>query len=394
MYINRMIQPLLKKVSESFPAVLVTGPRQSGKTTLLRHAFPDADYVTFDDPVMQDYANDDPRGFISRYSEKQTILDEIQYVPQLFSYLKMDIDSHRSRYGQWLLTGSQQFSMMKNISDSLAGRIAILTLLPFSENELVQLFERSIGDKLWYGNYPELVLKPDIRNIWIPSYIRTYLERDVRSIINVQDLSLFQTFLGLCTANHGRELNIAGISRDCGVTQPTIKRWVSILQTSFIIYLLKPFYNNMGKRLIRSPKQYFIDASIPAYLTRQSNPETLFDGPMGGVFFEGYIIIETLKILQNKEINADLYFWRSHDGMEIDLILETNGTYHAIEIKKTKTPTQNHAESLEKFRLLMKEKAGQSFVVCNITESKPLIKNVSALPWQEFLEWVDKFSSH
>ncbi len=389
MYINRRIQPLLIKVSGSFPAVLVTGPRQSGKTTLLRHTFPDADYVTFDDPVMQDYVNNDPQVFISRYSENQIILDEIQYVPKFFSYLKMDVDSHRSRYGQWLLIGSQQFNMMKNISDSLAGRIAILTLLPFSENELIQLSERSISDKLWYGSYPEVVLKPDIRNIWVPSYIRTYLERDVRSIINVQDLSLFQTFLGLCAANHGRELNIAGISRDCGVAQPTIKRWISILQTSFIIYLLKPFYNNKGKRLVKSPKLYFIDASIPAYLTRQSNSEALFDGSMGGVFFEEFIIIETLKILQNNGINADLFFWRSQDGMEIDLILETNGTYHAIEIKKTQTPTQHHAESLEKYHLLMKEKAGQSFVVCHITESKPLTKNVSALPWQEFLEWVD-----
>ncbi|MGI6394166.1 MAG: ATP-binding protein [bacterium] len=391
MIVKRDLGLLLKKLSGLFPAIIVTGPRQSGKTTFLKYTFPEAEYVTFDDPVMQDFAKNDPNGFISKFSSDKTILDEIQYVPELFSYLKMDIDQNRELCGKWLLTGSQQFNMMKEISDSLAGRIAILNLFPFSHNELSSVKKDVEIDKiLWDGTYPEVVMKPEIRDIWLASYIRTYIERDVRQLINVADLSLFQTFITLSAAHHSQEVNIAGISRDCGVSQPTIKRWISILEASFVTYLLRPFHVNIGKRLVKTPKLYFVDPAIPAYLTKQGSPESLFSGAMGGAFFEGFIVTETLKIIKNNLANAELYFWRSNDGMEIDLIIEVAGKYHAIEIKKTQTPTAKHTESIEKFITLFKEKAGDSFVVCNISGTKPLSANVSAISWQKYLKWVEK----
>lgn len=389
MLIDRQIEPFLKKAVRLFPALFVTGPRQSGKTTLLKKCYPEAAYVTFDDPVTQNFAKSDPFGFMSQFSADQIIIDEIQYVPDLFSYLKMDIDQNRSNYGKWLLTGSQQFNVMTKMSDSLAGRVAILNLFPFCYHEFMS-FKQEIEKILWNGTYPEVVINPEIRELWIPSYIRTYIERDVRQIINVQDLSLFQIFIGLCAASHSQELNTAGISRDSGMAQPTIKRWISILQSSFIIYLLKPFSNNLGKRLIKRPKLYFIDSSIPAYLTRQGTPDSLFNGAMGGAFFEGFMIIETLKIIVNRGKNAELFFFRSHDGMEIDLIIEFSGKYHAIEIKKTQTPTQKHADSLEKFIELLKKKAGESFVVCQINGTKPLTRNITALSFQEYLSWLEK----
>lgn len=388
MYLKRDVEPFLKQISNLFPAVLVTGARQSGKTTLLKKVFKKAEYVTFDDPVMQNFAKNDPAGFISKYSGKQAILDEIQYVPELFSYLKMNIDRNRMNYGQWLMTGSQQFNMMKDVSDSLAGRIAILDLFPLSYGELPKIEDKAVENILWDGTYPEIVVEPKIRDSWLPSYIRTYIERDVRDIVSVSDLSLFQMFLGLSAANHAQELNVASISRNCGISQPTVKRWVSILQTSFIVYLLKPFYKNIGKRLIKTPKMYFIDSAIPAYLTKQGSSESLFNGSMGGAFFEGFIVIETLKIVRNKSANSDLYFWRSHDGIEIDLIIESAGKYYPVEIKKTQTPTSRHAESIEKFRTLFEGQVGESFVVCNIDEEKPLTANVSALPWKKYLEKI------
>lgn len=389
MYIHRDIEKYLQRAARSFPATLVAGPRQSGKTTLLKKTFPRADFVTFDDPVMQDFARNDPQGLIARYGRKPVIFDEIQYVPELFSYLKIAIDTDRSTNGKWLLTGSQQFPMMDAVSDSLAGRIAVINLLPFGYNELTDAGVKEIHEAIWSGGYPEVAAKPETRDIWLASYVRTYIERDVRQIINVQDLALFQTFLALCAANHSQELNVASISRDCGVAQPTIHRWVSLLQASFIAYCLKPFYTNLGKRVIKKPKLYLIDSAIAAYLTRQGNAESLLEASMGGAFFEGFIVIETLKSLFNSGKNGELYFWRSHDGLEIDLIIEIAGRLHAVEIKKTHTPTAKHAESLEKFITLSGKKAGKPLVVCTCDREKPLTRNVSAIPWTDYLSWIE-----
>jgi len=388
MYIHRRIEAIVRQAAEGFPAVLVSGPRQSGKTTLLKTLFPDAAYRSFDDPAVQDFAVADPEGFLLQFGEQAVILDEIQYVPGLFSYLKMAIDANRHTHGKWLLTGSQHFSMMHAVSDSLAGRVAILNLLPFSYAEIPADNSSTLKDVLWNGGYPEILLNPAIRDTWLASYIRTYIERDVRQIINVKDLGLFQTFLSLCAANHTQECNLASISRDCGVAQPTVKRWLAILEASFIITLVKPFHANLGKRLVKSPKLYFTDSALVAWLTRQADKEALFHGAMGGAFFEGWIINEIVRVFNNTGKNGEVYFWRSREGLEIDCIIEVNGRRYPLEIKMTATPTLKHAGALEKFLKLSGTGSDRGLVVCNCREAKPLTRNVTALPWSAFMEWL------
>lgn len=388
MYIKRIISTVCRDITKAFPALLITGPRQSGKTTFLKHEFPDAQYISFDDPVMQNFAHNDPEGFLSKFDSSQIILDEIQYVPHLFSFLKMKIDADRRNMGKWLLTGSQQFNVMKEVSDSLAGRIAIIDLFPFSYFELPEISE-DVSEMIFNGLYPEVALNREIRNIWYSSYIRTYIERDVRQIINVQDTLLFQNFIQLLAAHSSQESNIAGISRELGVSQPTIKRWISILQSSFIVYLLNPYYKKLKKRLIKSPKIYFIDSGIAAYLTRQPNAAALICGSMGGAFFESFIVIETYKIISSKKENAEMYFWRSHDGLEVDLILEIQGMVFPIEIKKTASPTIRHADNLEKFNKISENPHPENaIIVCNIEKEKYISKNVTALPWKQYLEKI------
>ncbi|HPH03992.1 MAG TPA: ATP-binding protein [Spirochaetota bacterium] len=388
MYIHRRIEAIVRQAAEGFPAVLVSGPRQSGKTTLLKTLFPKAAYRSFDDPAVQEFAVADPEGFLLQFGEQAVILDEVQYVPGLFSYLKMAIDANRHIHGKWLLTGSQHFSMMHAVSDSLAGRVALLNVFPFSYSEIPSDMSSGLQDVLWNGGYPEILLNPAIRDIWLASYIRTYIERDVRQIINVKDLGLFQTFLSLCAANHAQECNLASISRDCGVAQPTVKRWLAILEASFIITLVKPFHVNLGKRLVKSPKLYFTDSALVAWLTRQADKDALFHGAMGGAFFEGWIINEIVRVLNNTGKNGEIFFWRSREGLEIDCIIEVNGRRYPLEIKMTATPTLKHAGALEKFLKLSGTGSDRGLVVCNCREAKPLTRNVTALPWSAFMEWL------
>ncbi len=391
-YLKRMLSDMALKASGQFPAMLVTGPRQSGKTTFLRSEFHDSAYISLDDPLERRFAEEDPNGFLDRFAGKQSTIDEIQYAPTIFPYLKIRIDNDRKSSGKWLLTGSQRFQMMANVSESLAGRIAILDLLPFNYLEYGYDKQLPVGDAVYYGGYPEVSLNPDIRNQWLSSYIQTYIERDIRHITSVQDLGLFQTFLSYCASIHGQELNLAKISSQCGVSQPTCKRWISILETTFIIYLLNPYSRNLGKRLVKSPKLYFIDPAIPAYLTRQSSPDSILTGAMGGAFFEGFIISETNKILTAKNSNASLSFFRSNDQTEIDLIIEKDGTIWPIEIKKSSTPTVKFTESLIKFRALhhQSQKVGTPKLVCTIDEKRAMPHHVEALPWQEYLFWVNE----
>ena len=391
MYIQRWLAGPAKQAAREFPAVLVTGPRQAGKTTFLQNEFPDAAYVTFDDPAVRQLATVDPVAFLNQFGSRTVILDEVQYVPTLFSYLKMRIDQDRRRSGAWLMTGSQQFGMMRDIADSLAGRIAILEILPFHTGEIFDM-AWSIEDCLWRGGYPEIVLNPSIRDRWLPSYVQTYLERDVRQVLSIQDLTLFQTFLGLTAARHAQELNLAALSRQCGVSQPTARRWLSVLTASIILFPLPPYARNLGKRLVKSPKVYFLDPALAAYLTRQPDPASLFAGAMGGAFFEGFIVAETHKILVSRGFSENLSFWRSHDGLEIDLIIEQDGVVYPVEIKKTSTPTALHAGGLRRFTELHggSIQMGTPRVVCTAVQKQLLPGGVEAMPWQEFLTWAGK----
>lgn len=390
MYIPRALRGTLSRALSRFPSVLITGPRQSGKTTFVRfEQGTDMEYVNFDDPLQQAYADEDPRGFLSGLEGKPAILDEIQYVPELLVYLKMDIDARRNDYGRWLLTGSQQFGLMKGVSESLAGRIAVLELPPFSLAELAGDSMSGLGHVIWNGLYPEPCLAPEKRDLWIQSYIRTYIERDVRQLQNIQDLRAFNHFLALCAAMHGQVMNMASLSRDAGITQPAVKKWISLLEASYICVLLPPFYVNLGKRIIKSPKLYFWDPGIACFLTRQPGPEAALAGSMGGSFMEGLVVSEAVKAFMARGRRPEVYYWRSHDGLEVDLLVGIGDQVLPVEIKLTATPTFRHLEPLNKFKKIAgKLSTGQGLLICNIEKQIALPHDNIALPWQEFPDYL------
>ncbi len=389
MYLRRRLLPALKTALSQFPAVLVTGPRQSGKTTFLREEFGERfAYVTLDDPLTRTFAARDPHGFLAPYRDRPVILDEIQYVPELLPYLKMAIDQNRQRSGWWLLTGSQQFALMKNVSESLAGRIALLELLPFSHLEYAPVGE-TLETRLWRSDYPEPALAPTKRELWLRSYMQTYVERDVRLLHNIQNLRAFELFLGLCAGRHGQEFNKAALARECGVSEPTVKTWGHVLAASYILYFLAPYHRNYGKRLVKTPKLYLLDAALAAWLTRQPAPAAALAGNMGGALFEGWVVGEAVKTFALLGRIPDLFFWRSHDGLEVDLIVQAGTRFIPIEIKLTATPTLRHLQPLDRFKELAGEQAAEAgALVCRVEQPRPLPNGHLALPWREFPGWL------
>jgi predicted AAA+ superfamily ATPase len=389
MFWKRSIAEPFHRLRRQFPAVLVTGPRQSGKTTFLCHEAGDAAYVSFDDPLQRQFAAADPNGFLDQFREHPVVLDEVQYVPELFSYLKLRIDTQRGRNGRFLMSGSQQFQMMKHVTDSLAGRIAILDLLPFARAEIVGHKTLSLPDLIWRGGYPPVALQPERREAWLSAYVQTYVERDLRQLQAVKDLRAFELFLGLCAARHGQELNLADLGRHSGVTHPTARAWLSLLEASYVLWLLPPYFRNLGKRLVKTPKAYFVDSALAAHLTRQPDAAALWHGAMGGAFFEGWAVLEAVKAFAARGRRPSLYFWRSNDGLEVDLLVETGGRVHAVEIKRTATPLPGHARGLTRLRQLLGEKmCGECLLVCNVDSAVALPDRVRALPWRDFPAWV------
>jgi predicted AAA+ superfamily ATPase len=393
MYVKRMLSEAARRAAGQFPALLVTGPRQSGKTTFLKAEFgAEAAYVSLDDPLERALARDDPAGFLDRFNGRPVILDEIQYAPHLFSYLKVRIDREREQCGRWLLTGSQQFAVMRDVSDSLAGRVAILDLLPFSLLERPPGGPEALAQVAWTGLYPEPALAPQKRDLWLRSYVQTYVERDVRQLTRVHDLASFETFLAACAARHGQELNLSGLARDCGLSVPTAKAWLGILEGSYLVERVFPWFHNFGKRLVKAPRLYFLDPSLPVLLTRQPSAEAALAGAMGGALFEGLMVSEAAKAFTNLGRRPDLYTWRSQDGLEVDLLVPANGRLLPIEIKLTASPTIRHVEALDRFRRLAgREAHDQALLVCRVPEPRPLARGVTALPWQEFPGWLRRW---
>ncbi len=395
MYIPRLLSQTFRKTLKSFPAILLTGPRQAGKTTFLLHEFGKiSDYVSFDDPLERDFAFSDPNGFLDRFTKKHAILDEVQYVPHLFPYLKIRIDANRSKNGRWILTGSQQFQLMKNASESLAGRIAVMELLPFSLGEEKRAMPEKKSDHrlertIINGGYPEPFLHPEKRDIWIRSYIQTYIERDVRQLQNVKDMRTFESFVGMTAALHGQTFNGAVLSRETGVSLPTIKAWASILEASYLCYFLRPYFKNYGKRLVKTPKFYFLDSAIVCALTRQPDALSAVSGAMGGALFEGLIVNEAVKVFAAQGRKPDIFFWRSHDGLEVDLVIQAGGKLYPVEIKLTATPTAKHTEPLKKFKELAgPDSAGTGILVCRTNRVIDLPSNNVAIPWHRFPGWL------
>lgn len=346
MYLARQTKHTLQRLLGAFPVVGVTGPRQSGKTTLLRHILLDYTYVTFDDDFHIAAFEEDPKGFLKQY-ENRVIFDEVQFVPKLFNYIKMQVDEDRENYGKYVLTSSSQFAFLKNVSESLAGRIGLMTQLPLQFSEMPERAQRA---SVYKGGYPELVLR-DYRDsdLWFSSYVDTYLTKDVRSLMQIGDMRDFRRLIQLLAATVSQTLELTHYAANIGVSVPTIKRWISVLEASYIIFLLPPYFNNYGKRIIKSPKIYFYDTGLVSYLTGVSN-ETLYDkGPLAGPIFENYIVSEVLKNIKHTASQADIYYLRTQDGAEIDLIIDKKVTRELIEIKKTSTYSPKMSQALKKF---------------------------------------------
>lgn len=346
MYLKRVAETTLQRFLSSFPVPGVTGPRQSGKSTMLQHALADYRYVSFDNIANRDYFESDPQGFISHY-DNRVIFDEVQFVPKLFNYVKVAVDKDRHTYGKFVLTGSSQFSYFKNISESLAGRIGLMSLLPL---QYVEMPKALLAESIYQGAYPELVIR-DYREseLWYAAYLETYLNKDVRVLSNIGDMRDFSRFIRLLAAQATQILELSYYAKDLGVSVPTIKRWLSILEASYIIFLLPAYHNNLGKRIIKSPKIYFYDTGLISYLVGIRTMEHYDKGPMSGALFENYIVSEVLKKNLHTAAGVELYYFRTSDKTEIDLIVDRKNSQDFIEIKKTSTFSPKFVSALKKY---------------------------------------------
>ena len=352
--ITRDITKYLKTAITKFPIVGVVGPRQSGKTTLVKHTFPDFDYVSLEDLDNRLFAQQDPRGFLASHANP-TIFDEIQKTPELFSYLQTHVD-HVNKPGQYILTGSQHFLLHKHISQTLAGRIALFVLLPLTVSELqtAHITFDTYEEYLFNGMYPRLyehAIKP---TEWYPSYIQTYIERDIRDVTHITDLVTFQTFVKLCAGRISQLLNLSSLARDCGITHNTAKAWLSLLEASFIIFLLRPYYENFGKRLVKMPKLYFYDTGLACSLLGLQSYQEIHSHYLKGGLFENFITAEHIKQKHHQQLPVEYYFWRDKTGHEIDLLGIEGTTMHAIEIKAGKTVTPDYFSDLTYFSTIQK----------------------------------------
>ena len=390
-YINRKIEKIIKNSAKSFSAIAVTGPRQSGKTTLLRNLFPAYSYHSFDDPIIREQAISDPNLFLEN-SGKKVIIDEIQYVPQLLSYIKQIIDNNRKIKGNFILTGSQRFNLIKSLGDSLAGRIALFELLSFSHTEKKEKSGiTTFVNSCICGSYPEPYLYKNINpEIWFASYLQTYLERDIRTIYDIGNLREFQNFMKLLAARCSQLLNLSSIAVDICVSVNTIKRWISILEASGIIFLLPPFYNNFGKRIVKSPKVYFLDCGLVCYLMGIKDKNFLLNGPFAGALFENYCIQEVVKYFYNSGKIPNIFFSRTNNGVEVDLIIETSFmNVSLIEIKVSKTIKISMADNIKKFSSIFdKLNIKNSFILSLSDKNMNLTEKIKTVGLNDFFNKV------
>lgn len=387
MYIKRLITPFIKKLLAQFPAILLSGARQSGKSTLLQKNFPDYTYVTLDDLQARDMAKTDPQLFLDFY-KVPVIIDEIQNAPDLLSYIKIEIDKNRKRKGQYILTGSQQFTLIADIHESLAGRLGMATLTPIAIQELSKTKTYTWIDYSLHGLYPELITDSKLEaKLWYSAYIETLLNKDIRDNLKKEHLGTYDRFIKLLATRCSQELKYQDLAKELGVSNLTIQSWISLLERSQIIFLLQPYYKNLGKRIVKSPKLYFLDTGLVSYLSGNSNKEIIQNGPMAGALFENFVIAEVYKYFCNRGIKPPLYHFRDSQGVEVDLVIEHEGKYLLIEVKSTMTPKKDHASGLEKvIKLLPHAKA---FVVCNTKNKTPLSSNVMAINWLNIFDILE-----
>ena len=398
-YVKRELEGKIAKYARTFPAVVLSGPRQSGKSTTLKRLFGSThQYVTFDDPVIRQKCAEDPKLFLDNL-KSHVVFDEIQYVPQILSYLKIAIDEDRQKYGRYIITGSQQYNLIKELGDTLAGRVGLLTLLPFSYGEIVRVSrlkkrffvpEKAFIYSCLNGCFPETIVRQGIDiSGWYAGYLQTYLERDVRGLHNVGNLLDFQKFLQLLASRCSQTLNLSSFANDLGISVNTVKNWLSILSASQIIFLLSPYYRNIGKRVIKNPKIYFSDCGLITYLTGLKTKEHILNGPLAGALFENYVMSETYKAIANKGEVPKLFYLRTRKGMEIDLIMEKGLNLYPFEIKLTKSPKSGMVAAFENlYNTSLGIKIARGKLVCLIRDSLPLTDNAIAINMLDYFKEI------
>jgi len=349
MLIERKVFSFISELKEKYPILAVTGPRQSGKTTLLKNLFSDYQYISLENPDNRYFALSDPNAFFAKYRNR-VIFDEVQRLPDLFSYMQTIVDES-GIMGQFILSGSQNFHLMQNITQSLAGRVAIIRLFPFDHLELASA--NMLNDDCLFnivkGYYPAIYSRNIPARTFYSNYIQTYIQRDVSTLIAIKDLKLFQKFLSLCAGRAGQLLNLNSISNECGISQPTAKSWLSALENSYIVFTLSPFHDNFSKRLVKTPKLYFYDTGLLSYLLGIADSDQLLVHPFKGLLFENAMIAEYVKRMHHKNYLQDIWFWRDADGHEIDFVVQEGLSINLIEIKSTQTIQPDLFNGLEFF---------------------------------------------
>jgi len=400
MFINRALESMIKEVSNTYPILLVTGPRQVGKTTLLKHvADQTRKYVSLDDPVARQLAKEEPLLFLQRY-EPPVIIDEIQYAPELLPYIKLHVD-RKKNMGDFWLTGSQMFQMMKGVSESLAGRVGILPMQGLSLSELngcpnefyttdtKRLLNRlnlakkmnlkEIYSRIYKGSMPAIHITEQNVERFYASYVDTYVQRDIRDLTQVADEMQFHRFLTACAARTSQMVNYSELAKDVGISSPTAKSWLSLLITSGIVVLVEPYFNNVLKRIVKAPNMYFMDTGLCAYLTRWTSSESLEVSAMSGAFFETFVVSEIIKSYLNAGKRPPVFYYRDSDQKEIDLIIENDGKLQPIEIKKSANPKKNASRHFSVLEKVGKE-ITEGSIICMSEDLSPLSKGVWAVP--------------
>lgn len=384
--INRIATERLSHLSKTFRSVAVVGPRQSGKTTLCRAVFQEKPYVSLENPDVLEFATTDPRGFLSQFnSDKGAILDEIQKAPQLFSYLQQILDETKEK-GLFILTGSNNFLLQENITQTLSGRIAYLQLLPLSLEELKtsSFLKNDYAWHIFTGGYPEVISEGINPADWFPNYISTYIERDVRQLKNITNLSLFTKLLRMCAGRTGQILNMTSLANDCGIDQKTVAAWLGILQSSYIIYLLKPYHNNFNKRIMKTPKLYFYDTGVACSLLGIKSAEQIAIHAAKGALFENLVVNELLKARFNAGESDNLFYWRDKTGNEVDIIAENAENLTAIELKAGETINNDFFKGLNYFSALETPNT-EKVVIYGGNQTQNRSNGIIVKPWNNFI---------
>jgi uncharacterized protein len=380
-FLYRHIALKIEEQKEKFPVIAVTGPRQSGKTTLLKNIFKNYTYISLEDLNNRLFAQDDPVGFLKKYSDK-IIIDEVQQVPLLFSYIQTIVDESR-QMGQFILSGSQNFQLLNHITQSLAGRVALFKLLPFDFGEMKSgnFMAENVADACINGFYPAIYDRKIDPTIFYANYLQTYVERDVTELINIRDANRFRAFLALCAARVGQLLNLNSLANECGISQPTARAWLSILESSYIVFQLQPFYQNFSKRIVKSPKLYFYDTGLLCHILGIRNSDIFDDNPLRGNIFENLIISEYLKKNEHEYQHQDYWFWRDSNGHEVDLLTQNGNGFDIFEIKSTQTIGSRQFKGMDFFAEISTPRVSRKTLVYGGDENQDRT-NYTVLSWR------------